>query len=160
MTLAWQAIRPWLWTLPTALVTGLVLFFSQKFYHWRRKDVAWLRRQKAPRAARRALKKAALARKNNDASAFYNALWNALADYFGNRLNLAPGEITAPVVLQALENSTLPSETLEQLNALFEQVDAGRYSPTPPSTEKTEQQEIFLTQTLKRCEKCKINRSK
>ncbi len=160
MTLAWHAVRPWLWIIPATFGTGLLLFFAQKFYHWRRKDVAWLRRQKAPKAAQQALRKATLARKNNDAPAFYNALWSALADYFGNRLNLAPGEVTAPAVLQALEKSSLSPETRDRLKTLFEQVDAGRYSPTPPSTEETEQQQVFLTQTLKQCEKCKLTRSK
>ncbi len=156
MTLAWQSVRPWLWTLPTAVGLGLFLFFAKKLYHWRRKDTAWMRRQKAPKAARKALKQATLARKNEDTPAFYNALWNALAEYFGNRLNLAPGEISAPVVFQALENSTLSVETLEPLKALFDQIDAGRYSPVPPSSEKTEQQLLILTQTLKQCEKCKF----
>ncbi len=156
ITLAWQSIRPWLWTLPTILGIGLVLFFARKIHHSRRKNVAKSRRQKAPKAARAALKKASLARKNGDAAAFYNALWNALADYFGNRLNLAPGEISAPIIFQTLENSTLSSETLDRLKELFHEVDAGRYSPVPPSTEKTEQQLLFLTQTLKQCEKCKF----
>ncbi len=154
MTLAWRSVRPWLWILPTVLGVGLALFFAQKFYHWRRKDVAWLRRQNAPKAARKALKKATLARKNDEPAAFYDAMGNALTDYFGNRLNLAPGEVTAPVVLKMLQGSGLPSDTLTRLNELFERVEVERYSHgnTPASDKDTEEQQRFLIQTLKRCQ--------
>ncbi len=155
MTLAWNAIRPWLWTLPAAFGLGLSLFFAQKFYHWRRKDTAWMRRQKAPKAARKALREATLARKNEDTPAFYNALWSALAEYFGNRLNLAPGEISAALVLEALQEASASNKFLESAKSLFEQLDAARYSP--PSSglnlEIAEQQQTDLAQLLKQLER-------
>jgi hypothetical protein len=151
----WNLIRPWLWTLPAALGAGLALFFAQRIYHWRRKDIAWMRRQKAPKAARQALRTATQARNQGDVPAFYNALWTALADYFGNRLNLAPGEISAPIVLQVLQEAASSPALLQSAQTLFEQVDAARYSP--PSTrldpETAEQQQTNLTQLLKQLEK-------
>jgi len=152
----WKTLRPWLWTLPVALATGLLLFFSRKLYHYSRHDSAWLRRQKAPKAAQKALRKATTARKQGDTPAFYEFLWSALADYFGPRLNLTPGDVTASIVIQSLETTSLPPETLNGLKDIFDQVDAGRYSPTPSSTLETQQQQTSLTQILKQCEKTKM----
>lgn len=151
----WKNIRPWLWTIPAVLGAGLFLLVVQKLYSWRRKDVASVRRQKAPKAARQALRAAAQAQKRGDATAFYNALGTALTDYFANRLNLAPGEVSASIVIQALKKTDLPPERIDRLKNLFEQVDAERYSPTPTSLEEAEETLAFLTQTLKRCEKIK-----
>jgi len=149
-----QTIRPWLWTIPAVLLAGLLLFFAQKFYHWRRKDIAWIRRQKAPKAARQALRRATQAKKQGDATAFYNALWDALADYFGNRLNLAPGDVSAEIVLQALRETSVPNELLDSSQTLFEQVDAARYSRASTSLDIkiADQQQTDLTRLLKNFE--------
>jgi hypothetical protein len=154
MTLAWRSVRPWLWTLPTILGIGMVLFFARKIRLGRRKNVAKFRRQKAPKAARTALKKATIARKNKDASAFYNAMGSALSDYFGHRLNLSPGDVTGPVVLKALENAGLSPEELTHLKELFERVDAERYAPgSTASFDQSAEEQQLLIQTLKRCQK-------
>jgi len=120
----WQLIHPCLWTLPTALGIGLILFFGQKIYHWKRKDTAWVRRQQAPKAARQGLKTANLALRKNDSTAFYEAIGNALSTYFGHRLNLPPGDVTSATVLAALEQAGADTSTLK---SIFEQVEGARY---------------------------------
>jgi hypothetical protein len=120
----WEMIRPRLWTLPAALGTGLLLFGIQKMIHWRRKDTAWMRRQQAPKAARKALKAAEAAIRKNDAAAFYEALGNALAAYFGNRLNLPPGDTTPSIILNTLTQAGFDTEKTKRI---FDQVDAARY---------------------------------
>lgn len=120
----WRIIRPWLWTLPTALGLGALLYGIQKLIHWRRKDVAWLRRQEAPKAARKALKQADAALRKNDTAAFYEALGDALNSYFGNRLNLPPGDVTPAIVLQTLQQAGVETGNAE---ILFTRVEAARY---------------------------------
>lgn len=120
----WKQIHPWLWTVPAALGAGLLIFLVQKFYHWRRKDTAWVRRQQAPKAARKGLKAASIALRKNDPSAFYEALGNALSDYFGHRLNLPPGDVTPATVIAALERAGADTKTLR---SIFDQVEAARY---------------------------------
>ena len=148
----WKTIRPWLWTLPAALGTGLLLFFGQKFYHSRRRDTAWVRRQQAPKAARRALRNAERACQQGDAAAFYTALGNAITDYFGNRLNLPPGEASALTIERKLQERHVPQDLTQQLRSLLEHVDEKRYAPSTDTLdrESAKQLQNQATQLLRR----------
>lgn len=148
---SWETIRPWLWILPVALVLGILVFISRKLYRWRRKDTARIRRQQAPKAARKALKEADAALRKNNTAAFYEALGNALNDYFGHRLNLPPGEVTSAMVLQTLNRSNLDTTLIQ---SIFDQVEAARYGmQTTQSTKDMKQLRSDLGQSLKLIEK-------
>ena len=149
----WRIIRPW----PIAIALGLAVFFARRIHRSRKRDTARVRRQTAPKAARKALRAAELARKQNNTSEFYDALWNALHDYFGNRLNLPPGDVTATVALQALSRKGFDPEELNKLRSLFEQVETIRYSaPTKTDAGQMEQLQQRLEKLLKRSEKTQI----
>jgi hypothetical protein len=153
----WQTVRPWLWAIPAALVLGIVLFLGQRLHRNRQSDTVRVRRQKAPKAARKALRAADHARRHDDATAFYDALWNALADYFGNRLNLPPGDVTPTTVLKALGRAGFNPEQINTTHAIFEQVEARRYGqPGAVSPESMEKLQSGLEQILKQCEKAKF----
>ena len=156
----WKGIRAWLWVIPTVLGIGLIVFLGQKLYHWHHKDVARVRRQKAPKAARKALAAATEARAQGDSAAFYNALWSALADYFGHRLNLAPGEISTPLILQALQNGSLDDELIQQTSDLCEKIDAIRYCPQTDklNAHESEQHQALLANLLKQADKKSVQR--
>ncbi|QHI70097.1 BatD family protein [Tichowtungia aerotolerans] len=151
----WELIRPWLWTLPAALGIGGILFIIQKVYHWRRKDTAWVRRQQAPKAARKAFRNATEAIHKNDTAAFYEALADAFTSYFGNRLNLPPGDVTPTVVLQALTQANVETE---QAKSLFHQVEAARYglSVSEHSADEMKNLKGDLERLLKAVEKTKL----
>lgn len=154
---AWQTVRPWLWTLPATLAAGLVVFAGRKFHRVRQGNTAKVRRQKAPKAARKALRAAEQARRQGDAPAFYDSLWNALADYFGHRLNLPPGDVTSHTVLQAMVRAGFDPEKTNTLRVIFDQVDANRYGrPESASPENMEKLQDGLEKILKLCEKTKI----
>lgn len=155
LTHQWSLIRPWLWTLPAALGLGLLLFAIQKFVHWRRKDTAWMRRQQAPKAARAAFKAADAALHKNDTNAFYEAAGNALNSYFGNRLNLPPGEVTPQIVLQAMETADLETE---KAHILFNHVEAARYglTDTKQSAHELKALKKELQDLLRSIEKTKL----
>lgn len=144
----WKNIRPWLWTLPAALIAGLAAFFGRKLAHVRKRDAARIRRQKAPKAARKALHTASQARKQGDSDSFHNALWEALTGYFGHRLNLPPGEVTSAVTLQALDRSTVDPEQLNNLWSIFNQLEARRYGL--PGADSSSEAMIELQSTLER----------
>lgn len=154
----WKLVRPWLWTIPAAFGAGLILFFAQKLYHYRRKDTVWLRRQQAPKAARKALNQADTARTQNDIRGYYNALWGALTGYFGNRFNLPAGDVTREQVVQTLKGSGLSQDQLEALDRLFTAIELQRYGgsdngnlPEDAGKLKTE-----LVHLLKQVEKSKF----
>ncbi len=151
----WKRIRPWLWILPAALGLGLVLFAAQKVYHWRRKDTAWMRRQQAPKAARQALRAASSAMKQGDVQGFYNSLWDALTGYFGNRLNLPPGDVTLNQMTAILSEARLPEIQLDTLKNLFNTVEQYRYGAQgkAESPEHMESLKTELVRLLKAVEK-------
>jgi hypothetical protein len=153
----WNRIRPWLWTLPAGLVLWLTGLFIRKFHLNRRLDAARARRQKAPEAARHALRAATHARKHGDTAAFHNALWGVLAGYFGNRLNLPPGEVTPASTLQALDRAGLKPDLLNTLRMIFAQVESSRYGlSNATSPESMEKLQSSLEQILKQCEKMRL----
>lgn len=151
----WKRIRPWLWTLSAALGAGLLLFLARRFYQRRRKDTARVRRQQAPKAARAALKAADDALRKNDTTAFYEAAGNALNSYFGNRLNLPPGEVTPHIVLNAMEKAGLETE---KAKFLFDHIEAARYglSTSQQTAHKLQTVKNDLQGLLKAIEKTKL----
>jgi len=115
-------------------------------------NVALARRQKAPKAARRNIQLAEQALRKKDEAAFYEALWNTLTNYFGHRLNLAPGEVTLPVVIARVPKETAPLETL------FNTIEQRRYGIATSENSKAEMKSLLkkLTATLRKCERMKI----
>ncbi len=154
----WRHIHPWLWILPAVLVLSTAVFSARKLRLSRQSDTARIRRQNAPKAARKALRAAEHARRKNDSGAFYDALWSALTAYFGHRLNLPPGEVTSTAALQALTRSGFASEQVSTLQEIFEQVEASRYGfpGSGKSPDAMEKLQSSLEQILKQCEKEKL----
>ena len=116
-------------------------------------NVALARRQKAPKAARKQVQRADQAMRKKNEPAFYEALWNALAEYFGHRLNLAPGEVSLQAVL-----STFPGVS-EELEALFNTVEQRRYGIQSGQENSKDEMKMLLnklTSTLKACERIKV----
>ncbi len=114
-------------------------------------DAALARRQQAPRAARRHLQRAEQAVRNGDAAVFYEAAWAALADYFGHRLNLPPGEVSLQAVLARVPDGK------EAIASLFETVEQRRYGVRADAG-ASEMNALLrqLADTLRRCERMKL----
>ncbi|QBG45995.1 hypothetical protein EGM51_00670 [Verrucomicrobia bacterium S94] len=117
-----------------------------------RNNVALARRQKAPGAARKQIQMAEQAMRKNDAAAFYEALWNALVDYFGHRLNLAPGEVSVRYV-----EDSFPEEK-ESISSVFNTIEQRRYGIRPEASSREEMKALLrdLTALLKKCERVKL----
>lgn len=155
---AWRTIRPWVWILPASVLLSFLFFVGRKWVHIRRQDTAWIRRQQAPKAIRKALKNADKALQQHEAIPFYNALWETLGIFFGSRLNLPPGEIIPSALLNTLDQTNLAKEHLTALHTLFEHIEMARYSATSGTadTEKMTAIKTELTTLLKRVEKVRF----
>lgn len=151
-------IRPWLWIFPAALGISLTVFAGHKLYRKRRCDTVRVRRQKAPKTARHALKKAGQARRAGDRPAFYNALWDALTGYFGHRLNLPPGNVTAETVRTALNSAGVDPELSRRLDAVFDHIEVSRYgfSGSEKPASQMEQFQTEVAYILKICDRAKL----
>lgn len=67
-----------------------------------RRDVALARRTRAPRIAREKIRRAEVAAREANRRAVFEAIWQALASYYGNRLNLSPGDVTEETVSRSM----------------------------------------------------------
>ncbi len=115
-------------------------------------DVALARRQEAPKAARRNVHRAEQAIKKKDTAAFNEAMWTALTEYFGHKLNLAPGQVT----LQSVQ-SRIPTEA-ETLQGLFGTMEQRRYAVQGAADSPEEMQQLLRTmvETFRKCERMKL----
>ncbi|MBU0678340.1 MAG: BatD family protein [Verrucomicrobia bacterium] len=120
-------------------------------------DVAFARRQRAPKAARAGLRKAETALRETNAAEFYEAMWDALSSYFGNRLNLAPGEVTDRSILDAVEHSGMEMSDISILKSLFSECDERRFAGRTGADKDTMSKDLRETQRVLRiCERLKI----
>lgn len=151
--LAWFNTRLFkLLLLLPALLLGIVALATARRNRLAR-NVALARRQKAPKAARKHVQAAEQAMRNGEAAAFNEALWNALAAYFGHRLNLAPGEVSLPTVLARIPDGH------PEIEDLFNTVEQRRYGiQSSDGAAKDEMKQLLkkLTATLKECERMKL----
>ena len=111
-----------------------------------------IRRQRAPKQARKQVNLAEKAMKNGSSAEFIEALWNALTEYFGDRLILAPGEVTVQAVL-----SEFPDQA-EEIQLIFEVVEQYRYGVVGNKEIPEDEMQTFfalLNEILKKCERVK-----
>jgi hypothetical protein len=135
--------------LPALLVFGA--WFRSAHRNALAGDVARARRQKAPKAAKEQLQRAHVALRKKDAALFYEAAWNALADYLGHRLNLAPGEVSANKVAEKIPQQA------EALTELFNTIEQRRYGASASEDSVAEMKQILkrIEQVLAKCERIK-----
>ena len=158
-------LRPWFLALQLCPIIAIVTIY---FYTRRRnellKDVAKARRQHAPRHAREGIRKATAALAHDNKTDFYEAIWQSLSDYFGNRLNLAAGEVSPASIHQAFKNSRLEQDYLDNIDMLFTRCEEARYAGSSSeengfnSRERNESEVLLekLAETLKACEKVRL----
>jgi len=112
------------------------------------------RRLKAPKAAKEALLKTKASAQQDDHKAFYEAGWHVLESYFGNRFNLAAGDINE----QNIEAALIKRNADEELKAIsrewFRKAEQSRFGTSPVDVNLTEEL-THLETMLKQCEKLK-----
>lgn len=151
----WNVIRPKLWTVPALAGLVLLTVAGRKLQRHRNRDTARLRRQQAPKAARKSLRAAASALRRDNLTAYYDALWNAQADYFGHRLNLPPGDITTTQIISTLQKSGFAQ--VDDLKAIIEKLEAVRYGmPSESLKNSPEEMQRDLERILDQCEKTRF----
>ncbi len=127
-SVAGELTGPLFWPLQTIPpLAVLVAFILARRRDARAGNVRLVRREQAPRSARRALRAAGEALAQNQRAAFFEALADALRSYFGNRLNLPPGDVTAEGLRQQLAAANVDRTLAERVQALFELCDRERF---------------------------------
>jgi hypothetical protein len=138
-------------TLPLVLLIALSIVVARR--NALDNNVALARRQKAPKAARRNIQLAKRALHTKDEAAFHQAMWDALTEYFGHRLNLAPGEINLQTVL-----ARIPGETAA-IEHLFNALEQRRYGIRSQEGNPRHEMKALLRELssiFKQCERMKL----
>ena len=140
----------------TPILALVVLFFTTRHRRHLATDIAYARRLRAPRAARNSLRRAAAALKEDppDPRTVFAHLSSATTDYFTHRLNLPPGALTPPAILDLLARANLPPADLAHWHDFLDLSDRVRYGAAPlltPADLKTWHQ--LLTTLLRQAER-------
>lgn len=134
------------------------LFFATRRRNQLTNNIALARRQKAPRSARAALRKAEAAlRTSGTPSAVFDPLAAAVFDYFGHRLNLPPGAVDSALLHAKFSSAQIPDADLAKWQAFFALSDQIRYAK-PPELSRNELAEWISTVTtlLRQAERIKL----
>ena len=124
---------PWYgrpWTRRAQLVPPVVALLVMLAARHRRAlaaDPVLSRRRRAPKVAAARLQAARKARQAADRRGFYEAVWNALTRYFGDRLNLAPGEVSADRVAARFSEAGLRTDQVESIREVFARCEHARF---------------------------------
>lgn len=132
---AWRKTAPHArWTRPGRLAVHLLpAFILAAVWQWTRRreyldrNTAAARRIEAPRHARRELARADEAQRRGDTAAFFEHLHGAVRDYFGHRLNLAPGDVSVERMVEALHRAGMEPDTVEFMRSLIARCEAVRF---------------------------------
>ena len=147
--------------LAAQIVPAILLAFavvSSKRRDELQRDTAKARRQRAPKSARLGLSKAEQSLAQSNRTGFYEAVWEALSSYFGDRLNLSPGEVSGEHVIGVFKTRGLKQEYLEDVRLLVETCERERFggnASTVMTTEEKGRCEVILVRiarVLKACE--------
>lgn len=132
-----------------ALMAVPVLFFIG-FIVLRKKreaeadDIVGTRRRKANKMARKRLKSASIALKNQDSKLFYAEIFKAIYGYMTDKLGIPGSLLSKQVIMDNLRNKNVDEETLHELSQTLETCEMARFA----SSEKQGDQE-FYNQTVK-----------
>lgn len=97
-----------------------------------RQDVALARRVRAPRMARAQLVRAGAAARAGARREVFEAVWQALATYFGNRLNLPAGAVHEETVARSLSATEEGGRLLPEVRNWFQLCEVERFGAGAP----------------------------
>ncbi len=96
-------------------------------------DVAYARRRRASRAARKRLAGARSLLSADTQKEFYAEVANALQGFLGDKLNIAEAGMIRGEVTESLRQSSVSEETIEAYFACLDHCDRQRFAPSEPN---------------------------
>ncbi len=127
-------------------------------------DVARSRRMRAPRQATEGIRRVQMALESGDNKAYFQAVWDSLAAYFADRLNLAPGEVSEDLVARRFEKAGMDPGDINRVQQIFELCEQARFglgfsSEVTMTDSDRRSAEVILEKldaAIKSCEKVKL----
>ena len=122
------------------------------------------RRRRAPKQAEEGLRRVRAAVEARDNRSFFEAVWDALAAYFADRLNLSPGEVTGDQVALRFQQGGMNAQDLDRLRRIFDRCEQARFglgfssqsTMTDEDHRSAELLERELESVVRLCEEVKV----
>lgn len=116
------------WGLPLLAVIGTWLWDRRRRYL--QHDIAYARKQRAPKLAHQRLNKARkLAKEETTADAVYATVARALIHYVGDKFNLPSAGLTREIIRQTLTQHAVPEAVIDRALTCLDWADSGRFAP-------------------------------
>ena len=134
---SWVYQRPWFWLLAaTAAAAWGGLWGFYLFTVRIRTDRRFARRMLAPAKARKGLQHAEELLNGEQAKEFYDVLFKTLQEYFGNKLHLSAGSVSAEAVHKHIQGKNVNGSALTQLEDFLQECDRVRFGSVTPDPAK------------------------
>ena len=135
-------IKLWYVIITLIFIVFLILFnHNQKI----KTDIAYARRLKAPKAARKGIKAARKFLEQNQPEDFYNQIFKTLRNYFGNKLHLPSQGLTFDKLDPIVKSKNMEENQYQKLKDICLQCDEVRFASMTIDKSK-------MQQSLKACE--------
>ncbi len=135
-----------------ALIAPIVIFLGFVVFHRRQAelagDVVGRKRRRAKRIAKQRLKAADQALKVGAGKDFYAEVFRALFGYLGDKMNIAPGELSKVTIAAELHGRDVNEATIEEVLHVITTAEQARFSPTGQTAD-----ELFYRRTVSLIEK-------
>ncbi len=117
----------------------LISFLGAWGFYSRKKrletDIRYARGLSAPKKARAGIKKARELLAKDDNQGFYDAVFETLREYLGDRFHLPSKGITVSVIDDILRGKNIEKDPLDKLKDIFQACDIARYAASEPGKE-------------------------
>lgn len=124
---------------------GFVIFiFLRKRRATLLDDVEGTRKRKANRMARKRLRLASKALKENDSKTFYAEIFQALYGYLSDKLGISQSLLSKPIITEYLVNHQVNKATIDELTEVIETCEMARFAAVKNTTDAD-----FYEQTVK-----------
>jgi len=113
------------------ILPSLIYLIAAYFYGQKMRlagDVRYARQLSAPRKAREGLRKARENMNVGKVREFYDAMFNTLQEYLGDKFHLASKSITVSIVDDVLAPKGYPPDVLKKLKDIFKDCDLARFA--------------------------------
>ncbi len=116
-----------------SLFIVLILFARKR--QKRNTDIQLVRYKKASKLAKKRLKNAHIALKNNNNDAFHEEVLKAIWGYLSDKLSMPVAELSKESAFDQLKKQNLDDDSLENLGEIISDCEFARYAPASDSSE-------------------------
>lgn len=141
-------------------VFPLLVYFGMHIYLKRRErlatDTRYARRLRAPRQARKGIKRAANYLAEDKREEFYDAIFKILQEYLGDLLHIPSGGITIDIIKKRLDETSIDKGVINTIAQLFNVCDMVRYAPQEVDTKSMQEAFDALKYVIDQCERARL----